>query len=231
MKTIGLIGGMSWESTVIYYQLLNRMAREKLGGLHSAQLLLWSFDFDEIEKLQASDDWDAATEQMVAAAGRLESGGAECIVICTNTMHRMAAEVAAAVAIPLLHIADATGTAIREAGVKRPLLLGTRFTMEHDFYKGHLEREHGIKAVIPNADQRKIVHDVIYDELCLGDIRESSRHAYERIVAEHVAAGADGVIFGCTEVGLLLNDAELAVPAFDTTELHARAALAFALET
>ena len=231
MRTIGLIGGMSWESTVVYYQLLNRMARERLGGLHSAELLLWSFDFQEIEKLQASDNWDAATAEMVAAARRLQRGGAECIVICTNTMHRMAPEVAGAVDIPLLHIADATAAAIRDAGVERPLLLGTRFTMEHDFYKGHLEREHGITAVVPNADQRKVVHEVIYDELCRGEIRDSSRDAYERIVAEQVTAGADAVVFGCTEVGLLLSADTLDVPAFDTTALHAAAALDFALAT
>jgi len=229
MKTIGLIGGMSWESTVVYYQLLNRMARERLGGLHSAELLLWSFDFAEIEELQASDNWDAATERMVAAAQSLQNGGAECVVICTNTMHRMAEEVAQSVDIPLLHIADATAAAIRAAGCQRPLLLGTRFTMEQDFYKGHLEREHDINVVIPDAEQRTVIHDVIYDELCQGEIRAESRQAYLDIVGDQVAKGADGVIFGCTEVGLLISADDLSVAAFDTTALHAAAALEFAL--
>jgi len=203
MKTIGLIGGMSWESTVVYYQLLNRLTREQRGGLHSAQLLLWSFDFATIETLQANNDWAAATEEMIHAASRLERGGAQCIVICTNTMHKMAKAVSDSVDIPLIHIADATASAINSANVKKPLLLATRYTME--------------------------VHDIIYKELCQGIISDSSRVQYQQIVQRAVDAGADGVIFGCTEVGLLLSAEDVPVPAFDTTRLHVEAALKFAL--
>jgi aspartate racemase len=229
MKMIGLIGGMSWESTVVYYQLLNRLARERLGGLHSARLLLWSFDFAEIEAHQAAGDWDAATNCMLDAARSLEKGGAECIVICTNTMHKMAGEVQDAVKIPLIHIADATATAIKAAGVQRPLLLGTRFTMEQDFYKGHLKNQHGISVLIPDDAERTSVHDIIYQELCQGEIKPASKQRYLDIVSNAADAGADGVIFGCTEVGLLIAAADLDLPAFDTTELHAIAALDFAL--
>lgn len=229
MKMIGLIGGMSWESTVVYYQLLNRLARQRLGGLHSARLLLWSFDFAEIEAHQATGDWDAATNCMLDAARSLEKGGAECIVICTNTMHKMAGEVQDAVKIPLIHIADATATAIKAAGVQRPLLLGTRFTMEQDFYKGHLKNQHGISVLIPEDAERTSVHDIIYQELCQGEIKPASKQRYLDIVSNAANAGADGVIFGCTEVGLLISPEDLQLPAFDTTELHAIAALDFAL--
>jgi len=229
MKMIGLIGGMSWESTVVYYQLLNRLARQRLGGLHSARLLLWSFDFAEIEAHQAAGDWDAATSCMLDAARSLEKGGAECIVICTNTMHKMAGEVQGAVNIPLIHIADATATAIKAAGVQRPLLLGTRFTMEQDFYKGHLKNQHGISVLIPDDAERTSVHDIIYQELCQGEIKPASKQRYLDIVSNAADAGADSVIFGCTEVGLLIATADLDLPAFDTTELHAIAALDFAL--
>jgi len=226
---IGLIGGMSWESTVVYYQLLNRLARQRLGGLHSARLLLWSFDFAEIEAHQAAGDWDAATNCMLDAARSLEKGGAECIVICTNTMHKMAGEVQDAVKIPLIHIADATATAIKAAGVQHPLLLGTRFTMEQDFYKGHLKNQHGISVLIPDDAERTSVHDIIYQELCQGEIKLASKQRYLDIVSNAADAGADSVIFGCTEVGLLITPADLDLPAFDTTELHAIAALDFAL--
>lgn len=228
MKTIGLIGGMSWESTVVYYQLLNRLTREQQGGLHSAQLLLWSFDFAEIEKLQASDNWAAATDAMTDAAQALQRGGAECIVICTNTMHKMADEVAAAVDIPLIHIADATATAIKATEVSRPLLLATRYTMEQDFYKGHLLSKHGIEVMIPNQHDRTIVHDIIYDELCQGVVKPESKALYQSVVQRAIDAGADSVILGCTEVGLLLSEQDLPVDVFDTTELHAQAALKFA---
>ncbi len=227
MKTIGLIGGMSWESTAIYYRLLNQMARERLGGLHSAQLLLWSFDFAEIETLQAAGDWAAATEAMVAAARRLERGGADCIVICTNTMHKMAGDVQAAVDIPLIHIGDATAAAVKAAGARKPLLLATRYTMEQDFYKGYLRDRHGIKVTVPDAAGRTVVHDIIYNELCRGVVKPESKRAYLDVIAR--ADGIDGVIFGCTEVGLLLSPEDLDLPAFDTTPLHARAALDFAL--
>lgn len=229
MKTIGLIGGMSWESTVVYYQLLNRMARERLGGLHSAELLLWSFDFADIEALQAAGDWEAATARLVAAAQALEKGGAACLVICTNTMHLMAEAVQAAVDIPLIHIADTTAAAIKATAVTRPLLLATRYTMEQDFYKGRLAERHGIDVAIPGDDDRSIVHDVIYDELCQGIVSPASKAKYLGVVERAEAAGSDAVIFGCTEVGLLVSAADFAVPCFDTTVLHAKAALDFAL--
>ncbi len=229
MRTIGLIGGMSWESTATYYRLLNQLARARLGGLHSAELLLWSFDFAEIEALQASGDWDAATARMVEAARNLQRGGADCVLICTNTMHKMANEVQAAIDIPLLHIADATAAAVKAAESSNPLLLGTRFTMEHEFYKGYLETEHGIVVRVPDDAQRTIVHDVIYDELCQGIVSPDSKKRYLEIIADAVSAGADGVIFGCTEVGLLITPEDFFVPAFSTTELHAAAALDFAL--
>jgi len=227
MKTIGLIGGMSWESTAVYYRLLNQMARERLGGLHSAQLLLWSFDFADIEAFQAADDWAAATEAMVAAARRLARGGADCIVICSNTMHKMAGDVRAAVSIPLIHIGDVTAAAVEAAGARKPLLLATRYTMEQDFYTGYLRENHGINVAVPDAAGRAVVHDIIYNELCQGVVKPESRRAYLDVIAQ--ADGIDGVIFGCTEVGLLLSPEDLDVPAFDTTPLHARAALDFAL--
>lgn len=229
MKTIGLIGGMSWESTVVYYQLLNRMARERLGGLHSAELVLWSFDFAGIEALQAAGDWDAATERMVEAARNVERAGAACVLICTNTMHKMADAVQAGVDIPLIHIADATAAAIKVAGARSPLLLATRYTMEQDFYRGRLSARHGIDALVPAPDDRTLVHDVIYDELCQGVISPTSKQSYLDVVARGREAGADGVIFGCTEVGLLIGPGDIPLPAFDSTELHARAALDFAL--
>lgn len=229
LKTIGMIGGMSWESTATYYQLLNRMTRDRLGGLHSAQLLLWSFDFAEIEALQMTGDWEQATEQMISAASRLERGGADCLLICTNTMHKMAAEVQAAVDIPLLHIADATAVALKKDNIEAPLLLGTRFTMEEDFYRGRLRDEHAISARTPDAPGRETVHRVIYDELCQGVVSDESRQRYVDIVEQEIRAGADGVILGCTEVGLLLGPNDVSAPLYDTTALHAEAALDFAL--
>ncbi len=229
MKTIGLIGGMSWESTVVYYRLLNQLTRDRLGGLHSAELILWSFDFAEIEALQAAGDWAAATRRMVEAARRVEQAGAQCLLICTNTMHKMAPEVEAAVEIPLIHIADATAGAIRRSRAERPLLLATAYTMEQDFYKGRLKEAHGIETLVPDAAGRKTVHDIIYDELCRGVVRPESKARYLEIVAEGRNAGADGVIFGCTEVGLLISPDDFDIPAFDTTRIHAEAALDFAL--
>lgn len=229
MKTIGLLGGMSWESTVTYYQYLNRMARERLGGLHSAKCLIWSFDFADIAAFQAAGDWELATEAMVAAARRLELGGADCLLICTNTMHKMAGDVQDAIDIPLLHIADATAPAIREAGCSRPLLLATAYTMEQDFYKGHLERNHGISVKVPGEDDRAEIHRIIYEELCQGEIWADSKQTYLDIVEQEIEAGADGVIFGCTEIGLLVSQDDFSVPAFDTTALHAKAGLDFAL--
>lgn len=229
MKTIGLIGGMSWESTVVYYQLLNRGARERLGGLHSAKLLLWSFDFADIEAMQAKGDWDGATNAMIDAARALERGGADCVIICTNTMHKMADAVQQSVEIPLIHIADATAVAIKASGAKKPLLLATRYTMEQDFYKGHLRDRHGVETMVPDEFGRTLVHDIIYNELCQGIIRKDSKEAYLETIQRAQQQGADGVIFGCTEVGLLIAQADFALPAFDTTALHAGAALDFAL--
>lgn len=229
MKTIGLLGGMSWESTSIYYQLLNRLTRERLGGLHSAECLLWSFDFAEIEAAQARGDWQLATQMMIAAAERLERGGAECLVICTNTMHKMADDVQAASVVPLIHIADATAPAITEAECRTPLLLATGYTMEQDFYKGHLRERHGIEVRIPEPNDRAEVHRIIYEELCRGEVWADSKQTFLDIVEKEVGGGADAVIFGCTEIGLLVRPEDFSIPAFDTTVLHVRAALDFAL--
>lgn len=229
MKTIGLIGGMSPESTAIYYQLLNRFARERLGGLHSAKLLLWSFDFYEIAELQGKGDWPAATSMIVTAAQNLERGGAECLFICTNTMHKMVTEVQNAVDIPLLHIGDAISLSIKEKNVKKPLLLATRYTMEQDFYRGYLENKQSIDVAIPADDDRTIVHDIIYNELCKGVVQASSKQQYLDVVKRSEEFGIDGVIFGCTEVGLLISQSDFKIPTFDTTELHVNAALDFAL--
>jgi aspartate racemase len=205
------------------------MARERLGGLHSAKLLLWSFDFAEIEAMQAAGNWPAATDAMINAAQNLEQGGAECLIICTNTMHKMAKQVQAAISIPLIHIADATAQAIRAAECKKPLLLATRYTMEQDFYKGHLLENHGIKAVTPSDQGRTTAHDIIYQELCMGVVSVSSKQAYLEVIEETQTAGIDGIIFGCTEVGLLISQTDFDIPCFDTTELHAKAALDYAL--
>lgn len=228
MKKIGMLGGMSWESTIVYYQLLNRIARDRLGGLHSADLLLWSFDFSRIERYQSEGDWQGVTVLMISAARAVEQGGAECLLICTNTMHKMAAEVQAAINIPLLHIADATAPAIVTANVRSPLLLATRYTMEQDFYRGYLKDHHGIEVVVPDEAGRTVVHDIIYQELCRGVVLDESREKYLEVVNR---INPDGVIFGCTEVGLLLSQHDLAMPVFDTTKLHAEAAIDFALQT
>jgi aspartate racemase len=230
MKTIGLIGGLSWESTAIYYRLLNEAVRRRCGGLHSANLLLWSFDFAEIEALQAAGDWTAATARMADAARRLERAGADCLVICSNTMHRMAPEVAAAVALPLIHIADATAAAVKASTSRRPLLLATRYTMEQPFYKARLAERHGIEAMVPDDADRQTVHRIIYEELCQGIVRTESKAACLEVVARGRARGADGVIFGCTEVGMIIAAADFDVPVFDTTLLHAEAAIAFATQ-
>lgn len=229
MKTLGLIGGMSWESTTLYYQLLNRMARERLGGQHSARIVLWSVDFGPIARMQAAGLWDEATAAMVDAARRLERAGAEAIVICANTMHRMADEVAAAVAPPLLHVADATAATIRLAGVRRPLLLATRFTMEQGFYRERL-RKHGVEALIPAEPDRVRLHSIIFDELVQGRFKLSSKNALVAMTERAARAeGADAVILGCTEFALLVRPDDLPVPVFDTTEIHAKAAMDFAL--
>jgi aspartate racemase len=231
MRTIGLIGGMSWESSAEYYRILNQAVRDRLGPTASARCLLWSFNFAEIEALQHRGDWDALTARMVDAAKRLETAGAEMLLICTNTMHRMAPSVEAAVAIPLLHIADPTAERIRAAGFRTVGLLGTAFTMEHDFYKGRLARQHGLNVIVPDDEDRATVHRVIYDELVAGQVVPASREAYRAIIARLVAAGAEAVILGCTEIMLLVRPEDSAVPLFDTTALHAAAAVEQALAT
>lgn len=229
MKTIGLIGGMSWESTAIYYRLINEEVKRQLGGLHSAQLLLWSFDFDEIASLQTSGNWDEATTRMVDAAINLKKAGAEALVICTNTMHKMAAEVENGSGLPVLHIADATAKAIKQKNLHTVGLLATRFTMEQDFYKGRLKEQHGINTIVPNDSDRAVVHQVIYEELCKGIVKDSSRGRYLQIIKELVENGAEGIVLGCTEIGMLIRQADVSVPIFDTTTLHAESAIDFAL--
>ena len=229
MKTIGLIGGMSWESTVPYYRHVNEGIKARLGGLHSARVVLYSVDFHEIEQLQHAGDWDAAGAQLADAARRVQAAGADLLVLCTNTMHKVAPQIEAAVSIPLLHIADATGAAITAAGHRTVGLLGTRFTMEQDFYRQRLRQTHGLQVIVPEADDRAVVHDVIYDELCRGVIRDSARDAYRRVMDELVARGADAIILGCTEIGLLVGPQDARVPLFDTTALHASAAVEAAL--
>jgi aspartate racemase len=228
MQTIGLIGGMSWESTLPYYRLLNETVRDQLGGLHSARLVLYSVDFHDIERLQHAGDWVGAGARMADAARALQSAGADFIVLCTNTMHKVAPAIEAAVAIPLLHIADATAVAIKSDGLQRVGLLGTRFTMEQAFYRERLERR-GIDVLVPGEADREIVHRIIYDELCLGQIREDSRAQYRRIIAGLVDDGAQAVILGCTEIALLVGSADAPVPLFDTTRIHALAAVERAL--
>ena len=229
MKTIGLIGGMSWESTVPYYRQVNEGIKARLGGLHSARVVLYSVDFHEIEQLQHAGDWDAAGDMMADAARRVQAAGADLLVLCTNTMHKVAPQIEAAVSIPLLHIADATGAAITAAGHRTVGLLGTRFTMEQDFYRQRLQQAHGLQVIVPEADDRTVVHDVIYDELCRGVIRDDARAAYRRIMDDLVARGADAIILGCTEIGLLVGPQDARVPLFDTTALHASAAVEAAL--
>ena len=229
MKTIGLIGGISWESTVIYYQMLNRAVRARLGGLHSARVVLHSVEFNEVAGYQAAGDWGNATRVMVEAAQSVARGGADCVLIGANTMHLCADAVIEAVDIPLIHIADVTAAAIKKAGCQKPLLLATRYTMGKNFYKGRLADQHGVQVTIPEDEERTIVHDIIYHELCQGVVSEKSKAAYLSIIKEHVAKGADGIIFGCTEIGLLLSQDDLSVPAFDTARLHAEAAVDFAL--
>lgn len=230
MKTIGLIGGLSWESSIEYYRIINESVKEKLGGLHSAQCLLFSFDFAEIETLQMAGDWEKATFRMIHAARQLERGGADVLIICSNTMHLMAEDVQNSVDIPLIHIADATAGAIKSQGIHRIALLGTRFTMEQDFYKGRLEDTHQLEVLVPDDEDRTLVHNIIYDELVLGVVRDESRQVYQRIIEKLVAQGAQGVILGCTEIGLLIKPEHSPVPTFDTTELHALASVDWALE-
>jgi len=230
VKTIGLLGGMSWESTVSYYQIINRAVAERLGGLHSARVILHSVDFAEIERIQRSNRWAEAGVLLSEAAGALETAGADFLVLCTNTMHRVAPEIEARVRIPLLHIADPTARALEAAGVSAVGLLGTKFTMEQEFYRTRLESRFGLTVRVPDASSRDLVHDVIYDELCRGVISEGSRARLQRVVSQLADMGAQAVILGCTEIGLLLRPEDVAIPLFDTAILHAKAAAAVALD-
>jgi aspartate racemase len=229
MKTIGLVGGMSWESTAEYYRIINQRVKEKLGGFHSAKIAMYSVDFDEVEGRQHRGEWVELTALMIDAARRVERAGADLLLICTNTMHLMAEEVEAAVGIPLLHIADVTAAAVKARSISRVGLLGTRFTMEKDFYKERLRRKHGLDVIIPGEKEREIIHAILYDELCLGDIREGSKAEFKNMIAGLASRGAQGIILGCTEIPLLVKQADYTIPLFDTTALHAEAAVDFAL--
>jgi aspartate racemase len=230
MKRIGFIGGMSWESSAEYYRLANELVRDRLGGLHSADCILLSVDFAEIEMMQAAGEWVAAGERLADAARSLEAAGADFVVLCTNTMHKVAPAIEEAVGIPLLHLADTTAEAVLAAGVTTVGLLGTAFTMEQDFYRDRLA-SHGLTVLTPPADDRAIVHRVIFDELCLGIVRDESRAAYRRIMADLVASGAEGIVLGCTEIELLVGPADATVPTFPTTRLHVEAAVELALRS
>ncbi|GAB2935108.1 aspartate/glutamate racemase family protein [Rheinheimera gaetbuli] len=230
MKTIGLIGGMSWESTIPYYRYVNEGVKSQLGGLHSAKCILVSVDFYEIERLQQAGDWDTAGAILATAARTLEVAGADFIVLCTNTMHKVAPAIEAAVAIPLLHIADATAAAIKQAGCSRVGLLGTKFTMRQPFYRERLSELHGIEVLLPNEAEQDSLHQIIYQELCQGVINPESKQAVRKMMAGLAWQGIDGIILGCTEIGLLVGKADAAVPLFDTTLIHAKAAVELALD-
>lgn len=229
MKTLGLIGGMSWESTVPYYQHINQTVRQQLGGLHSAKIILYSVDFAEIEQLQMTSQWDAAGSLLANIARKLEAAGADALVICTNTMHKVADAVQNAVTIPLLHIADPTAQAIRQAGFEKVGLLGTRFTMAQDFYRSRLENQHGLTVLTPPADDQALVHQIIFNELCLGQALDASRQTYQDIISDLQARGAQAIILGCTEIAMLIGPQHCDLPLFDTTALHAQSAALWAL--
>ena len=228
MRTIGLLGGMSWESTAVYYRLANELVRERLGGLHSARLVMSSVDFADVEQLQVDGDWDTAGDLLAVEAGRLEAAGADLLVLCTNTMHRVADAIERSTALPLLHLGDATAAAVLDTEVRRVGLLGTAFTMSQDFYRGRLE-SHGLEVLVPDPDDQALVHRVIYDELCLGVVRDESRAAYVEVVRRLAERGAEGVVLGCTEIELLLGPDDLPLPAFPTTRIHVEAAVEAAL--
>lgn len=230
MKTIGLIGGMSWESTSLYYSALNQGVRQSLGGLHSAKICLYSVDFHEIEQLQHLGKWQDTADILAKAAKAVEAGGADLFLICTNTMHKVAAEVQAAVKIPLLHIADATANELLTDGITKVGLLGTAFTMQQEFYKGRLVEEFGIEVITPNAEQQQRVHEVIYQELCLGQIDKESKRYYLDVIEDLFDQGAQAVILGCTEITLLVQQADTSIPLYDTTAIHAQSAVAAALD-
>lgn len=230
MKTIGLIGGMSWESSLEYYRIINEGVKERLGGLHSAKCLMYSVEFAEIERLQHQNRWEELTEIMVDAAKRLKNGGADFIIICTNTMHKMVSDIENSVGTKVLHIAEAAGKRVVEKGIQKVGLLGTKFTMEGDFYKKILQDKYGIEVIIPAENEREIVHNVIYNELCKGEIKESSKAKYQEIISNLAAHGAEGVVLGCTEIPLLIKKGDVEIEVFDTTTIHAMAAVEFALE-
>ena len=230
MKTIGLIGGMSWESSLEYYRIINEKVKKELGELHSAQSIMYSVDFENIKNLQHEGKWDELTEIMIDAAQRLEKAGADLLVVCTNTMHKMANEVENSINIPLIHIADATAESIKKQNLNKIGLLGTKFTMEQDFYKGRLQEKHNIDVVIPSDEDREIVHKIIYNELCLGNIKDSSKNEYIRIIENLVEQGAQGIILGCTEIPLLIKQKDVSVPVFDTTTIHAEFAVLEAIK-
>ena len=229
MKTIGLIGGLSWESSIEYYRIINQTMRRRAGGLHSARSVMVSLDFEEIEQLQHAGDWEAATELMVTAGRQVQAGGADFVAICSNTMHKMAPALEAALEIPLLHIADATAQVIQSAGMHRIGLLGTAFTMEQDFYKGRLEASHGLAVLVPEAAQRQPVHRIIYEELCQGVVRDESRQTYLNIMQSLDDKGVQGIILGCTEIGLLIKPEHTEIRLFDTTVIHAEQCVAMAM--
>jgi aspartate racemase len=229
VKTIGLIGGMSWESSAIYYRLINEGVRQRSGGLHSAKSVLYSIDFAEMEELQRTGRWDRAGAMLVDAAERVQGAGADFLLLCTNTMHRVAEQVSSSVRIPLVHIADSTAAAIAYQGLQRVGLIGTMYTMEQEFYRGRLEDRHGIEVLVPDRPERGVVHEIIYSELVVGRIVEASRLAYQRVMARLVDHGAQGIILGCTEIGLLVSAKDAGVPIFDTTRIHAEHAVELAL--
>ncbi|CNL32658.1 putative aspartate/glutamate racemase [Yersinia enterocolitica] len=230
MKILGLIGGMSWESTIPYYRMINQQVKAQLGGLHSAKIILYSVDFHEIEQLQAKGDWHTAAKILSDAAVSLKRAGAEVVVVCTNTMHKVADDIEAASGLPLLHIADATAAQIKQQGINKIGLLGTRYTMEQDFYRGRLTEKHDIEVITPDSADREIINRIIYEELCLGVIKDSSRQEYRRIMGKLEQQGVQGIIFGCTEITLLVNAQDAHVPVFDTTAIHATAAAEYALK-
>ncbi len=231
MKTIGLLGGMSWESTTEYYRIINETVRKRLGELHSAEMVIYSVDFHNIERLQHRGEWGQLTERMIDGARRIRQAGADFLVIATNTMHKMAREVESAISIPLLHIADAAAEEIKKLGIKRVGLLGTQFTMEEDFYRGRLTEKHHIEVLVPDRPERELIHRVIYNELCVGDFSEASKQEFQRIMAGLSDRGAQGIILGCTELPLLIGQEETDLPLFDTTEIHARKAVDWALDS
>ena len=231
MKTIGLLGGMSWESTVGYYQRINQSVKQSLGGLHSAKVILNSVDFAEIEKLQHQGDWAGTVTILTAAAKNIEAAGADFLLICTNTMHKVAPEISQEINIPLVHIADATAEHIIKQGITKVGLLGTAFTMEQDFYKGRLINNYGLEVLVPDSDDRKIVHNIIYQELCLGEINQASKKNYLTIIKKLSLQGAQAIILGCTEIGLLIKQLDTDIPLFDTTEIHANKAVELAISS